>query len=127
MRYPSPEEILLLHYRVVQETGGRHGVVDAGAFVHLSTKPQQRVDGKVAYRTVYEKAAAYLQGFARGHAFTDGNKRTGLIVAARFLHLNGYMLTASSEEAERFTVAVVTKRLSVQAIGDWFRRNTKKR
>jgi len=38
---------------------------------------------------VYRLAAAYACGIIRNHPFVDGNKRTGLVVAATFFLLNG--------------------------------------
>ena len=36
---------------------------------------------------------------AKKHPFVDGNKRTGFVVAALFLELNGYRLVANETEA----------------------------
>jgi len=47
---------------------------------------------KAAYGdpAVHELAAAYVFALARNRAFVDGNKRTAIVTAILFLHLNGY-------------------------------------
>ncbi len=48
---------------------------------------------------MFDLAAAYAYGFAKNHAFIDGNKRIALVVIDVFLRLNGYKLVASEAEA----------------------------
>lgn len=86
------------------------------------------VDGHDAYPTLHDKAAAYLEALARYHVFTDGNKRTALIVAARFLHLNAWELTATNRAAEAFVLKVAgDKTVSLKAIAIWLKRHSRKR
>jgi death-on-curing protein len=49
--------------------------------------------------TLFDLAAAYAYGFAKNHAFIDGNKRIALVVIDVFLRLNGYELIAQEAEA----------------------------
>jgi death-on-curing protein len=44
-------------------------------------------------------ATAYTAGIVRSHPFVDGNQRTGFVVGILFLELNGYLFTASQEDA----------------------------
>jgi death on curing protein len=48
--------------------------------------------------TLFDLAAAYAFGIAQNHPFIDGNKRTGFVLAAVFLELNGYSLDAPNSE-----------------------------
>ena len=45
--------------------------------------------GDELYPTLFQKAAVYAHHIIRGHVFLDGNKRTGLSCALRFLEVNG--------------------------------------
>lgn len=52
--------------------------------------PFHDVYGYKKFRNIFQQAGALLYAFASFHTFTDGNKRTGLIVTQLFLTLNGY-------------------------------------
>jgi death-on-curing protein len=51
--------------------------------------PQQYWHYKNGGCDLYDLAAVYLYHIAKGHAFTDGNKRTAYATALIFLSLNG--------------------------------------
>lgn len=125
MKYPSAEDILALHDRVIEETGGAHGVRDVGLLIAASERPKMRFAGKPLYRAICEKAAVYLDSLIRNHVFIDGNKRTAVLAAARFLSLNGYTLTATNRALEQFVLAVAVKKPPLQSIADWLKRHTR--
>jgi death-on-curing protein len=126
MRYLTAEEILILHALVVDETGGSHGVRDPQLLLSIAHKPQTRFGNKELYRGVFLKTAVLLEAVANYHVFVDGNKRTSLIVASRFLYLNGYQLTASNTRAERAILAVATKKMDIQGLSEWLKKNSRK-
>ncbi len=121
MKYLSIEEILRLHFEVVEEFGGAHGVRDEGRLQSVIEAPRQEVFGREQYETVFEKAAVYARNIIGDHPFSDGNKRTGITVTGVFLLRNTVRLTASPRELEDFAVSVATNHLSVEAIADWLR------
>lgn len=125
MRYLTAQEILVLHALVVDETGGSHGVRDVPLLQSIAHKPQTRFGGKELYRGVCMKAAVLLEAVINYHIFVDGNKRTGLIVAARFLALNGYELAASNKQLESLALAVATKQMDGKAIAAWLKKYSK--
>jgi death-on-curing protein len=126
MRYLSPQDILVLHSRVLDETGGPHGIRDLGLLISAMERPKASFGRKEAYKTIFEKAAVYLESLASYHVFIDGNKRTAIVASARFLFLNGYEVTASSKEVETFVLKVVLKKPGIPEIAEWFRENTQK-
>ena len=56
----------------------------------------------------------------------DGNKRLALTTATVFLYLNGYVLTAATQDAIEFTLGVAAGPANpdVLPISRWFRRNS---
>jgi death-on-curing protein len=126
MRYLSAQEILILHALVIDETSGSHGVRNVGLLQSIVAKPRASFGGKDLYKGVLTKAAILLEAVVNYHVFVDGNKRTGLIVVARFLALNGYTLTATNKELERFALAVATKTIDMEEIIEWLKKNTKR-
>ena len=126
MRYLAPEEILVVHARIVDATGCVHGARDIGRILSASERPKLRFDGNDLYSTVFDKAAAYFESVAFDHPFVDGNKRTALAVAARFLHLNGYELTATNQALERFAITAVRNKYAKDTVSSWFRKHARK-
>lgn len=119
MRYLALEEILRLHFQVVEDFGGLHGVRDENRLKSVVAAPKQEVFGEEQYKTVHEKAAVYLRNIIAGHPFVDGNKRTAVTSAGIFLARNGVQLQADSKELEDFAVRIATDHLSVEEIAAW--------
>ena len=74
IRYLEIDEILELHFWIIEDFGGSHGVRDELGLKSLVTAPQTVVFGEEQYVSVHEKAAVYLRNCIADHIFTDGNK-----------------------------------------------------
>jgi len=59
-KYLALEEILRLHYQVITDFGGSHGVRDERRLESVEAAPKQEVFGAEQYESVFEKAAVYL-------------------------------------------------------------------
>lgn len=113
--YPTTEEILHLHRRLLERFGGRGGVRDHGLLESALARPRTGY-----YQSLSEQAAAYLQSLACNHAFTDGNKRVAFSTAAIFLRLNGYRLRLDPDMAEQFIVdEVIGRHVELSGIAAW--------
>ncbi len=116
MIYLTPEQVLFLHARLIEETGGSHGVRDVGLLESAVARPQATFEGQDLYSNLYTKAAALMDSLIRNHPFVDGNKRTGIAAAALFLRQNGRRLTATNQELEAFTLHVAESRPELSEI-----------
>lgn len=75
----------------VSDFGGRSGPARAPGIVEqVVAAAFQTYDGIDPHPTPFEKAAMLLRGITQGHPFTDGNKRTGFLVATYYLDLAGF-------------------------------------
>lgn len=119
MRYFTLEEVLELHYMIIEDFGGSHGVRDEGRLLSLVEAPQLIAFGIEQYSTVYEKAAAYMRNAIADHMFVDGNKRTGTTLCGIFLRRNDVLMTATPKALEDFAVRVAVEQLSVEEIATW--------
>jgi len=126
MRYISAEELLMLHARVVDATGGSHGVRDVGLLQAIIVKPSAQFGGNELYPSIFKKAAVLLEAIANYHVFVDGNKRTAFMAAAYFLHINGYELVATNKAVEKTVLAVATKHMNLAALEAWIGKHTEK-
>ncbi|MFN2421328.1 MAG: type II toxin-antitoxin system death-on-curing family toxin [Gemmatimonadota bacterium] len=112
-------QVLFLHARLVEETGGSHGVRDLGLVQSAVARPLASFGGEDLYPSLIDKAAALLESLIGNHPFIDGNKRTGVAAAGLFLDRNGRRLTATNEELEAFAVAVAEGRVSLDESEAW--------
>jgi len=125
MKYLSLEEILRLHFAVVEDFGGLHGVRDESRLQSAVATPKQVIFGQIQYKSVHQKAAVHLRNIIADHPFVDGNKRTAVTCTGIFLMRNNYPLNASSKELEDFAVRVAVEHLSVEEIAAWLKRHSK--
>ena len=124
MTYLSVEQVLFLHDRLIEETGGQHGVRDLGGLESALARPQAAFGETEFYPGIFTKAAVLLDGLTRNHPFIDGNKRISVSTAALFLQRNGYRLTATNADLEEFTLSVTTMKPSLDEIASWFKAKT---
>jgi death-on-curing protein len=122
--YLTAKDILKLHFNVVEDYGGTHGVRDEGRIESLVAAPAQTVFGAEQYSDVYLKAAVYMRNVIADHPFVDGNKRTGITITGVFLIRNGIRLCASSLELEDFAVRVAVEHLEIAAIAEWLQEHS---
>jgi death on curing protein len=98
MRYLVLAEVVELHRRLLQGTGGATGLRDLSALESAVAQPQATFSGADLYPTLVEKASALCFALIQGHPFVDGNKRVGHAAMETFLVLNGAEMESSVED-----------------------------
>ncbi|MDQ2730325.1 MAG: type II toxin-antitoxin system death-on-curing family toxin [Armatimonadota bacterium] len=101
MRYLTLDEVLELHRRGVEQSGGADGIRYSGGLESAVAQPAMTFAGQDLYPTLSEKAAALCFGLVKNHPFVDGNKRIGHLAMETILVLNGREIEASVDEQER--------------------------
>lgn len=119
MEYLTLEEVLLLHARLIQRTGGSGGVHDMGLLDSALARPRATFESKDLYPNLWHKAAALMHSLIKNHPFVDGNKRTALTATGLFLELNGHTMTATNDEALDFTRRVVLGQIDLASMATW--------
>jgi death-on-curing protein len=125
--YLTAQQVLFIHARLIETTGGSHGLRDLGLLQSAVARPQATFDGADLYPDLWHKAAALMESLAQNHPFVDGNKRTAITATAMFLQQNGYVLQTTNEALEAFVMMVVEERPSLDAIVVWLKENVKGR
>ena len=123
MKYLSAEQILFIHARIIDESGGAHGVRDIGLLQSAVSRPQATFGGNELYPDIFSKAAALMESVARNHPFLDGNKRTAISSTGIFLGLNGFRLEASQKELVRFALDIAIGKLSNEESREWLKKH----
>ena len=117
--YLTAEQILFIHYRLVDETGGEHGLRDLGMLESAAARPRQTFDNQELYTDIFEKAAALMESLVNNHPFIDGNKRTGIAGTVLFIRQNGFTFAARNSELEKFTLRVASSKIKHAGIAQW--------
>ena len=117
------EDCLAIHEMMLAQHGGLAGVRDEGLLDSALSKPQHLF----AYSspTLAEMAASYAAGIILNHPFLDGNKRTGFMLAATFLEINGMEFTATEESVMETTLALASGKLKQSAYAQWLSKNSR--
>jgi death-on-curing protein len=127
MRYVTLGEVVELHRRLLQTTGGAAGIRDFGALESAVAQPKATAtfEGSDLYPTLAEKAAALCLALVQGRPFIDGNKRVGHAAMETFLALNGNEIDAPTDAHERIMLDLAAGRLGHRQLTDWLRQHLK--
>jgi death-on-curing protein len=123
MRYLALAEVVDLHRRLLEATGGAPGIRDLGALESAIAQPRMTFGGVDLYPTLVEKAAALCFSLVENHPFRDGNKRVGHAAMETFLVLNGAELDAQLGDQERVMLELAAGRFDRGQLADWVRQH----
>ncbi len=117
-------DCLAIHEMMLAQHGGLGGVRDEGLQESALAKPQNLLT--YGSPTLTELAASYAAGIVLNHLFLDGNKRTGFMLAATFLELNGLVFSATEESVVEKTLALAAGELKEAGYAAWLKTNSRK-
>lgn len=118
-RYLTTQEVLHLHKRTIERTGGRPGVRDVRLLEATLERPRAMTGGAEIYPTLPAKGAVLVYSLVANHLFVDGNTRLGFACLDAFLRLNGFRVKAEPEDAQNMLVQVSQDAMSIGLIGEW--------
>ena len=95
-KWLSLSETKRLHVRLIDQTGGLHGLRDCGLLASALARPRNL--HAYGEEDIFQLAASYAEALSRNHAFIDGNKRIGFLAADMFLFKNGHELLARNDD-----------------------------
>jgi len=118
-------EALAIHGRLLALHGGAAGLRDRGLLESALARPRQ-LHAYGGNPGMIELAAAYAAGIIRNRPFMDGNKRTGFLLCALFLEINGYRLVAGEEDATEAVMGLAAGAIDEPAFAAWLRANARR-
>jgi death-on-curing protein len=122
VKYLTAEQVLFMHSRLIDKTGGSHGIRDLGLLQSAVSRRRATFGGQELYPDIFQKAAALMESLTKNHPFIDGNKRTAIASAGIFLERNGYLMETTQEELERFALHLAGGKVSFKDAVKWFRK-----
>lgn len=126
MRYLTVDELIQAHQHLIKKYGGSDGIRDKGLLEAAIHRPQASLFGAEAYPTLFDKAAAICHSVLMNHTFVDGNKRAAFASCHLTLLLNGWNLTADSEEIYIFLIDVINTHKDWPEISAWLQTHSQK-
>ena len=106
MIWITADDVIQIHSRVIQRSGGMDGLRDCAGLEAAVSAPMQSFGGQDLYSTTVEKIARLGYGLASNHAFVDGNKRIGAMMTQLLLKWNGFQMSLSSGELADMFIAI---------------------
>ncbi len=118
-RYPTVEETVAIHAKLIAKFGGSEGIRDRPALESALARPSSGY-----YSDLIQEAAALWESLSQNHAFVDGNKRVAVTMTAAFLQVNGYRLEFNDTDAFSFLLDLYeTGRMRFEELDRWLRRH----
>jgi len=122
MRLLTLEQVVLLHQRLLQQSGGGKGVRDIGILESAIAQPNMSYAGELLYPSLIDKVAALGFSLINNHPFIDGNKRIGHAAVEVTLLMNGFEIIASVEEQETIVLALASGKMDRSEFKQWLQK-----
>lgn len=121
------DEIITLHEKLIQRTGGSNGLRDRGLLESAVYSADSAFEDVEVYPSVEEKAARLAFSITGNHAFVDGNKRIGILVMLLTLRLNDITLVYTQAELIALGLGIADGTLDYSAILIWITNHKEKK
>lgn len=112
-------DVSLIHDEQIALHGGLPGLRDGGALESALARPKNLIVDRAP--DIFELAASYAFGLAKGHCFVDGNKRTAFAASAIFLLDHGFLVIPNGPDNARMLEALASGDVAEEALAKWFR------
>ena len=113
------EEVIALHDKLIERTGGSQGLRDQSLLESAVYSAMSAFGDSEAYPTVEEKAARLMFSLTNNHAFVDGNKRIGVFTMLMTLQLNNIKINYTQAELVSLGLSVADGKTEYVEILDW--------
>ena len=112
-------EILRLHQKLLDATGGLSGTRDRGLLESAVSSANPVFGEEEAYPTVEQRAARLAYAITQNHPFVDGNKRIGMLVMLMTLRLNHVQIQYTQAELIQLGLSVADNSYRYEDILAW--------
>ena len=121
MQLLTLDQILKLHQRIIEQSGGGIGIRDKGILESALAQPEMSYGGQDLYPTLIEKVSALGFSLINNHPFVDGNKRIGHAAIEVTLLMNGYEIQADVDTQETVILAVAASEMNRESFLEWLK------
>ena len=122
----TTDEVIGLHKKLIQATGGSHGIRDMRLLESSVMSCTQTFGSEELYPTVIEKASRLAFSVCKNHPFIDGNKRVAVTVLLVVLRMNGVTLSFTQQELITLGLGIADGSIDYDNIIEWVRDHIQK-
>ena len=108
------------HQESLARFGGAEGVRDVRLLESALARPEN-IHAYEPEADIFRLATGYCAGIVKNHPFVDGNKRTGMLSAAVFLHLNDVAVEFSEASIVAIVLGLVAGEIGEEEFAQWLR------
>lgn len=119
MIWTSVEQIIMIHSKIIEKTGGLDGIRDMNALESAFHAPMQTFDREELFKTDIEKIVRLGFGLSVNHAFIDGNKRIGAMMTQLLLKWNDYEINLKQGELADMFIGIADGKVSEKDLLEW--------
>lgn len=119
MIWLTKEQLVMLHGKIMQATGGLDGLRDDSLLQSALLSPMQTYDGTELFPSLIDKAARLACGLTQNHPFIDGNKRIGAHAMLVVLALNDISLNYTQNELSDVFLRLAAGQIDFDYLRDW--------
>lgn len=119
MIWVSADDVINIHDRIIQVTGGLGGLRDRHGLEAAIAAPLQSFGGEDLFKSDFDKIARVGYGLATNHAFIDGNKRIGAMMVQLLLKWNGYHLALKQGELADMFISIADGTANEETLLAW--------
>jgi death-on-curing protein len=112
----SKEQVIRLHTKLIEATGGSDGIRDEGLLDSALSSAFQTFGGEELYPSIAAKIARTTFSLVNNHAFVDGNKRIGTYVMLVLLDVNHVGANFTDEDIIRIGLDLATGSMTWQEL-----------
>lgn len=102
----TADDVVKLHSKVIQSTGGLDGLRDQAGLEAALAAPLQTFDGENLFPSNIDKIARLGFGLASNHVFLDGNKRIGALATQLLLRWDRCNLVLQTGELSDMFISI---------------------
>lgn len=113
------EEVIELHDKLIEKTGGSSGLRDQSLLESAVYSAMSSFADNEAYPSVEEKSARLMFSLTNNHAFVDGNKRIGVFAMLMTLQLNNVKINYTQAELISLGLSVANGKTNYEQILEW--------
>lgn len=113
------DEVIAMHTKLIDKTGGSHGVRDSELLKGALENPFQTFEGKELYPSNIEKISVLTHSVINDHCMMDGNKRLGISLMGVLCRLNNINITYTQSELIKLGLDIAEGKLDKKAIRQW--------
>ncbi|MGE0003324.1 MAG: type II toxin-antitoxin system death-on-curing family toxin [Candidatus Izemoplasmatales bacterium] len=117
--------VISLHHRMIETSGGMHGVRDLSLLDSAIASIYQTFDKKDLYPTLLQKICRLSYNLNTSHAFIDGNKRISMHMLALMLRFNEFNYRPTNEEVIDVGQQVANHQMDYEDLLEWVQSKVK--